>query len=77
MSLRFKSVVFLVAALAVSFGGTAHAQKWGDLTAKFVIDGTPPKAEKMAPTKDQEVCKSTTSSTRKSWPARTASWRTW
>jgi len=56
MSLRLKFVAFLIAAAAVSFSSTAHAQKWGDLTAKFVIDGTAPKPEKIQPSKDQEVC---------------------
>ena len=35
---------------------TAHAQKWGDLTAKFVLDGTAPKPEKIKAEKDPDVC---------------------
>lgn len=36
--------------------GTVPAAEWGDLTAKFVLDGTAPTPAPVQVTKDQEVC---------------------
>ena len=49
MSLHFKFATFLIATLAIALSNTAHAQKWGDLTAKFVLDGTAPSRKKSKP----------------------------
>lgn len=36
--------------------GTVSAADWGDLTAKFVLDGKAPTAKLIVPNKDQEIC---------------------
>jgi hypothetical protein len=47
------SLVALVLGLSTI---SAKAEGWGNLTGKFVYDGTPPAAAPIVPNKDQEVC---------------------
>jgi plastocyanin len=52
-----KSRVLFFIVVGMLAGATAiQAQTWGDLTAKFVLDGTAPKPKAITVTKDQEVC---------------------
>jgi hypothetical protein len=48
--------LFSLATLLLLFATSAPAADWGTLTGRVVYDGTPPKAEEIPPTKDQEVC---------------------
>jgi hypothetical protein len=47
--------LFLVICVAILFTPLAHAQQWGDLTGKFVYDGTAPAPAKINVNKDEEV----------------------
>ncbi|MGE0759492.1 MAG: hypothetical protein AB7F89_04545 [Pirellulaceae bacterium] len=45
-----------LASLLLTVCGTVQAADWGDLTAKFVLDGAAPAPAALQITKDQEVC---------------------
>ena len=46
----------LLVLLTVFVTGPVSAAEWGDLTAKFVLDGSIPAAKPIVVTKDQELC---------------------
>jgi len=48
------SLAIALSALLVT--SAAHAQSWGDLTLKFVLDGAAPAAKPLTINKDQQVC---------------------
>jgi hypothetical protein len=54
------SMLTAIAALTALIGNspTAHAAEWGSLKGRFVVDGTPPKLQPLAITKD-EYCMQT------------------
>jgi hypothetical protein len=56
MRLSAKFTTLAAAAMVLTACSFAQAQKWGDLKAKFVFDGTAPKPMKIEPNKDPEVC---------------------
>lgn len=51
-----KLIVLSVVTVCLALGVTASAEEWGDLTGRFVYDGTPPAPAPVTVTKDVEFC---------------------
>jgi hypothetical protein len=54
--MRIHHFIQVVAVAATFISSAASAAEWGDLTAKFILDGSPPSAKPLVINKDQQVC---------------------